>query len=433
MTIKRKAKQTDSAWELILSSSNVEVALEEYGYIEIHATELKRISGHEPRILAKMDFSSQRPKCFIDAQLNILPIENGKYRIGNFDIFRKVDSPKSEPVFVSSPIVFESVAEETTSEGIALRKAEISTMIDQFSGEHVVHTFSGRERSPNFDFRVRNYDKTLSQVSVNGVQIEVDGGFEGEKFIYIFEVKNLMAEDFNVRQLYFPFRSYMAKSRKPIRCVYLIHANDVFNFFEYRFKDPHDMSSIELVKSQSYYLKNPVIELESAISVNENPSWTPDSAIPFPQADLIPAVVEIVQLAGKSGVTTEELKESFDFSPRQLEVGGGYYPNAAKFLGLAEADSNNGELKLFATEEFLSASERGNSEVVALVANRISQIPGVKGVLGIWIKENRVANLDEVRKEMQKYGQFKALGESTQKRRARTIRAWCIWVIQHSS
>lgn len=433
MATKRKAKQTESAWELILSSRNVSESLDKFGYVEIQATELKSISGQEPRILAKMDFSSQRPQCFVDSHLNILPIENGKYRIGTFDIFRKVDSPKGEPVFVSSPINFESVAESTTSEGIALRKAEISTMIDQFSGEHVVHTFSGRERSPNFDFRVRNYDKTVSEVNVNGVQIEVDGGFEGEKSIYIFEVKNLMAEDFNVRQLYFPFRTYMAKSKKPIRCVYLIHANDVFNFFEYKFRDPQDMSSIELVKSQSYYLKNPVIELESVVTTAEEVSWVPVSAIPFPQADLISAVIEIVKIAGSTGVTADELKESFDFSPRQLEIGGGYYPNAAKYLGLAEADSDSGELKLKATEVFQSALKLGASEITALVVGRISQIPGVKGILEIWLKENRVASLDEVVNEMQILEQFRSLGESTQKRRAQTIRAWCIWVIQHSS
>jgi hypothetical protein len=433
LATKGKVKQTESAWELILASKDISESLSKYGYVEIQATELKSISGHEPRILAKMDFSAQRPQCFIESNLNILPIENGRYRIGNFNIFRRIDSVKEDPIFISSPIMFESVANATTSEGIALRKAEISTMIDLFSGEHVVHTFSGRERSPNFDFKVRNYDETVSEININGVQIEVDGGFEGENAIYIFEVKNLMAEDFNMRQLYFPFRTYMAKSRKPIRCIYLIHAHEVFSFFEYKFNDPLNMSSIELVKSQSYYLKDPVVELEEIMTYAESPAWLPDSNIPFPQADLLSAVIEIVELAGSTGATADELREKFDFSPRQLEIGGGYYPNAAKYLGLAQAENDHGELKLKATEVFQAASKRGTSAVTALVVSRISQIPGVKGILNIWVSENRIANLGEVVNEMHASEHFKSLGDSTKRRRAQTIRAWCIWVIQHSS
>ena len=433
MVSTRKAKPTESAWEIVLSSLGVSEELSKLGYVEIQATELKRMSGLEPRILAKMDFSSQRPKSFVERNLNILPIQNGNYRIGQFDVFKKIEKTKNEPIFVNSPMNFQSISDVTSSEGIALRKAEISTMIDRFSGEHVVHTFSGRERSPNFDFRVKNYDKSYSTINVSGVQIEVDGGFEGENSIYIFEVKNQSAEDFNVRQLYFPYRTYMAKATKPIRCIYLVHAYDVFNFFEYRFVDPLNMSSIELVQSQSYYLKNPVIKLEQVLISNPKKVWRPPNEVPFPQADLITAVIEIVKIAGASGVTTDELIESLEFTSRQLEVGGGYYPNAAKYLGLAYFDNSGLQAKLIASEDFQSAARSGDSEVTSLVISRISQIPGVRGILDIWVKENRIASLNEVVTEMQVFIQFSSLSETTQKRRAQTIRAWCIWVIQHSS
>ncbi len=427
-----KVKLTESAWDLVLSSGEIASDLQEFGYIEIFATHLKKISGQEPRILAKMDFSSQRPSCFVEKNLNILPIENGKYRIGNFDIFHKVETFTKDPVFVYSPFEFQSVSPNTTSEGIALRKAEISTMIDRFCGEHVVHTFSGRERSATFDFRVNSHDKSFSEINVKAVQIEIDGGFEGASSIYIFEVKNLEASDFNVRQLYFPFRTYKAKCAKPIRCIYLVHSDDVFTFHEYKFTDPLNMSSIQLVRSQSYFIKKPVIELESAIETNRKIKWKPDYSLPFPQADAISSIIELGKLAGEKGVSNKEIKELFDFSPRQFDFVGGYYPNAARFLGILELDSEKNPMLLKRTSEFDSAFRRGETFVITFIIERIMQIEGVIKVLEKWRSSEVIPTISDVVHELQVIREFQGLGESTQVRRARTIRAWCIWVIQHT-
>jgi hypothetical protein len=305
-------------------------------------------------------------------------------------------------------------------------------MIDQFCGEHVVHTFSGRERSATFDFRVKNHDKSFSEINVKAVQVEIDGGFEGASSIYIFEVKNLEATDFNVRQLYFPYRSYQAKCTKPIRCIYLVHSDDVFTFHEFEFKDPLNMSSIQLVRSQSYYIKRPVVDLKTAIQANGKITWKPDYSLPFPQADAMTSIIKLANLAGEIGVSNHEIKELFDFSPRQFDFVGGYYPNASRFLGILELDTLKNPTVLKRTTEFDSAFRLGESAVITFVIERIIQIDGVTKVLEKWRRSEVMPTIEEVVEELQVIREFQVLSESTQVRRARTIRAWCIWIIQHT-
>lgn len=117
--------------------------------------------------------------------------------------------------------------------------------------------------------------------------------------------------------------------------------------------------------------------------------WHPDFRLPFPQADQISALIEILKFAGTKGVTDEELEENFEFSSRQLKVKSGYYPNAAQFLGLARIEKGS-DLRLVQSQEFFEALERGEFALVELVIDRITQIPGVGRILQEWIRTDRL-------------------------------------------
>ena len=41
---------------------------------------------------------------------------------------------------------------------------------------------------------------------MKNAQCEIDGGFENDNDVIIMEAKNVINEDFHVRQLYYPFR-----------------------------------------------------------------------------------------------------------------------------------------------------------------------------------------------------------------------------------
>ena len=59
-----------------------------------------------------------------------------------------------------------------------------------------------------FDFEVDTYRKIKRKISVNNAQCEIDGGFENEASVVIMEAKNVVHEDFHVRQLYYPCLLY---------------------------------------------------------------------------------------------------------------------------------------------------------------------------------------------------------------------------------
>src|SRR3989442_11963349 len=106
----------------------------------------------------------------------------------------------------------------------------------------------GRKFSPPFSFRVDG----SPVLHVDGVQVEIDGGFEGEHTFVALEAKVNRGDDFIIRQLYYPFRfwqeTFKAKGAvKEVRPIFFVYdsPSETYNFWEYRFQDPADYESIQ--------------------------------------------------------------------------------------------------------------------------------------------------------------------------------------------
>ena len=119
-----------------------------------------------------------------------------------------------------------------------------------------------RKRGVCFDYKINGVLKNM-----NSLQIEIDLTIEKDGYVTVFEGKNIKEseiEDFNVYQLYNPFRYYhdlkMANKLdiKEINCCYLVQdksqVNTKINIYLYTFTNYQDISSIELLKSTSYVL-----------------------------------------------------------------------------------------------------------------------------------------------------------------------------------
>ena len=76
-----------SYWDLIFDKYKIIDEIKKNGVFEITAEQIKEFK--EPRLMTKFDFSSQRPKVFIDNNLGILPINNGTYLLGKFNLYKK--------------------------------------------------------------------------------------------------------------------------------------------------------------------------------------------------------------------------------------------------------------------------------------------------------------------------------------------------------
>jgi hypothetical protein len=99
------------------------------------------------------------------------------------------------------------------------------------------------------------------------LQIEIDLTLEHEGYVTIFEGKNnnnQWLKNFNVYQLYNPFRYYYElqqknklKIKKLTACYLLrqkIDCNSIVRLYNYTFIDPLDMTSIKLLKNKEYRL-----------------------------------------------------------------------------------------------------------------------------------------------------------------------------------
>lgn len=71
----------NDAWRKIFSEENILHRIDRSGTATLLASRMKAITGEEPRLLAKMDASANRPDVFQDANLALCPVNNGEYVI----------------------------------------------------------------------------------------------------------------------------------------------------------------------------------------------------------------------------------------------------------------------------------------------------------------------------------------------------------------
>ena len=131
---------------------------------------------------------------------------------------------------------------------------------------------SNRTRIP-LDYRIGQ-----DRVSVYRVQIEIDLTLEYLRQITVFEAKNGFPRDFNVFQLFNPFRYYLpltqteseslvppeerpdflstarAESDISINCCYLLRQDNRLRLYLYSFDDPQNPGSIRLERNAEYTL-----------------------------------------------------------------------------------------------------------------------------------------------------------------------------------
>lgn len=421
--------QNDISWELAFRNLPITEHISRAGFYDVSAEDLKKAAGgREPRHLAKIDHESNRPKVFRDNGLNILAITNSDYRIGTFNPFVKLpelDESSSKIRKMEPPTHLETLtARVISSENAVVYTAYSSKMIDDFCEDQVVPTVSGRMRTEKFKFSMDTYDGKQQLISVDGAQIEIDAGFEGSENFYLFEVKNSLSSDFNLRQVYYPFATWKNRLNKDVKNVFLTHSNDIFNFYEISF-EIDEVATPQILKHSRYSLGDiapKISQFEEAIRELANVKLV---NVPFPQADKFERVVDLVSLLIETPRTKEQLTENFDFDPRQSD----YYLNAAKYLGLAQGT----ETTMFAptmlgTKIFSVHPREKNAFLMAILL----KVPGIKELYNVWIKSGVKPDLDEAIRVLENYPEVMKYADSTKKRRAQTILSWAQWVVNQS-
>ena len=195
--------------------------------------------------MTKFDHKINLPAIFQNNGLSILPITRGEYIISSFSAYESFEEPTQEVYRISIPHYLQSLVPRfLVSESIALNCANAcGVMKDFLEDDYILPTVNGRMSSGQFDFDI-NTKHGLRTVNVCNSQIEIDAAYEGASYLSLFEAKHDLADDFIVRQLYYPFRVWNQRVTKEVKPIFLVFSNGVFNLYEYRFEEARNYNSL---------------------------------------------------------------------------------------------------------------------------------------------------------------------------------------------
>ena len=209
--------------------------------------------GKESRILCKQDFRGKRPDIFVEMGLFILPIKNGVYALIEGEGYVDIPEINSTPISYQSKLAFvPDTSLVGSSEMQHLDYAYATSLIRSFMNDDtLILTLRGRKFSTKggLSFHAGRHKHLMA---VHSVQMEVDGGYEGEDILLLIEAKNSNSTNVMIRQLYYPFRQWQAHTEKPISLLFFEKRSDMYCFWRFKFDDVHDYNSIRFVDSMRY-------------------------------------------------------------------------------------------------------------------------------------------------------------------------------------
>ena len=407
----------DWGWLRILAAG-YDAKLERRGYFYIGARELERLSGRQPRLMAKHDFSTSRPWIFQRLRLGIVPVSRSEYLVGRFNLYERFpETQRGEVRTLELPAGLDTLSlEAVSSEAVALNGASASGMLEDFLGcAPLQATVAGRMSTHGLKVRLPDLGV---DVAVDRAQMEIDGGFESLEHLVLVEAKNHLSEDFNIRQLYFPYRRFQQRLAKDVVPVYLVYSNGIFHLYRYEFRDPADFRSISLVDSARYALSSSHLDAQAALDIVRAVAPEPEPAVPFPQANSFERVVNLLELIALQPLSKAEITQRYDFDPRQAD----YYANAARYLDLAEPVEDTWEPTEHGRRviEQPQRDARNAALIRALAARRV-----FREVLELSLARGAVASTAEICAAMDGLG----LSLATSRRRASTVARWTQWVL----
>ena len=414
------------AWEKLFEKYNILGEIEEKGYFKITSKQINEY--REARLMTKFDNSATLPDLFKQHNISILPITSNSYMIAKFKTYEKFEKDTQEIIKINFPEYIQSLDyNNITSEALAINCAYITKILEDFLEEEaLVPTVSGKMGSGNFEFNINKIDENESiNVIVENSRLEIDGGYEGFNSLALIEAKNYLSDDFMVRQLYYPYRLWKSKISKPVRPIYVVYSNGIFNVYEYRFKDDNDYSSIEFVKSKRYSIEDTEIEIQDIKTILDNITCVDEPEIPFPQADSFKRVINLCELLEDEEKTKKEITENYAFDERQTN----YYTDAGRYLGLIEKRKDDGEIIFSLTDKGRNILKLKFKQRQLEFVKLILEHRAFKESMELYFERAEKPLTIDIVEIMKHCNLFNVSEESTYKRRASTVRGWIEWIL----
>lgn len=418
----------NEAWKALLEKYPITETVNREGTYRIRADQIREF--REPRLMAKWDSSDSLPEILRKNKLNILPDSRTSYVLGDFLLYQEIPELTehvTRMTHVEMPD-FESIdVSSISSEANAIHGLTLSGILDDFLGEgRNAATFNGRMGTGAFTFRVNTVRGVPAEIHVENAQCEIDGGFENRSSVVIMEAKNVVHKDFHVRQLYYPYRLWRTKVKKPVRLVFCVYSNMIYRLFEYRFTDPEDYSSIELVRMKNYSLQDTSVSMDELKEVRRCTPVRTDDAMektrtPFIQANSMERVISLLENLYENPMTSQQIAELMNFDPRQSD----YYYNAGKYLGLFEKKRQDGQVLTVLTALGQKVFKMNYKERQLKLVSLILEHEIFAEFFDFVAAEETLPDKEEIERAMRR---LHVCGEGQVVRRASSVYGWLRWI-----
>ena len=423
--------KNDEAWARLFGLTRTLEEVEANGYCYISADDLKNVGKREPRLMAKLDTHSVCPKVFRDNRLTIFPVRNGEYIIfrdpENKSYFKFSSHDYERQPEVHHPGIdlstFDSYpGSQQLNESQAIDFAHLTSLLQRFTGESDLYlTIRGRLYSGNFSFELPSSNHA---VNVTGVQIEVDAGYESRSTIHLIEAKVGRREDFHIRQLYYPYLEWSRKSHKRIVPIFLAYTNGKYFLTEFEFAS--SFGELRIADHGCYVISESPIANVDLGQLLANTSEGSEPNVPYPQANDLDKVIDLVSAVGNGTNNKVLIAEYFEFDERQ----GDYYANAALYLGFVRRSGHEFVLTELGTQLIRTKSLQSRTHMMLV---QIAKRPTLRRVLHLLLA--RDFRLDSISNAeiADIIDRFTDLSGTTPGRRASTVRSWLAWILENSA
>lgn len=236
INIEKETKQLD-IWRHIIEYNKIDlskqISLITAKQIEACSKSWKGKSNKfEARLLCKMDNSNSRPDIFKKNNISLLSIKNGTYALIKENIYIQLQTFYCVPNKIhnnNNSMLLEIGNSETNM----LDKMLYNGILSDIIGEKIIYgpILGGRHRC--------RFDTLIGEeiLNINGSQYETDGCYETDNYVCIVEAKSKICEDFNIRQLYYPFREVYKKVGTKKQIIALFIYKDKWNIIHvHKFK-----------------------------------------------------------------------------------------------------------------------------------------------------------------------------------------------------
>lgn len=256
--ISTSSRNHNEEWLHILKANNINprsssIILKTEDIKKCRTTWKGKSNQFEPRLLAKIDCLEDVPDIFQFYGLNIISNTNSSYLLTHESVYESLNYDDTAEV--------QLISRNTDSLVLGIGQSE-SSVIDnlRYCGlfESNVYLNEPIKYGPLLSGRHRCSFETHLQkepIHIQGVQYETDGCYESENKILLIEGKSKLAKSFNLRQLYFPYRTiYDKKGKKEIIPIFIATdtKSKIFHIWKFTFEDPLVMSSIKCLAYNKY-------------------------------------------------------------------------------------------------------------------------------------------------------------------------------------